>query len=144
MQLCLSFFRECADNHITSHTNPGGYLEIEDILSPLQCRDDTLKGTALEKWGEFFLESSIKLGVPLDSALTVKKNMEEAGYVDVVQVIYEWPMNKWPADKKMKEIGTYCFLVYIITWSILLVNFDLIHGYRLLGEPSTHRERCSI
>jgi hypothetical protein len=32
--------------------------------------------------------------------------MKEAGYVDVVQVIYEWPMNKWPADKRMKEIGT--------------------------------------
>ncbi len=80
-------------------------MEVEDILSPPQCQDDTLKGTALEKWGNLFLESSIKLGVPLNSALSIKKNMEEAGYVDVVQVIYEWPMNKWPADKNMKTIG---------------------------------------
>jgi hypothetical protein len=108
LQLPSRFLWECADNHITSYTNPGGYLEVQDILSPPQCQDDTLKGTALEKWGAFFLESSIKLGVPLDSALTLKKNMEEAGYVDVVQVIHEWPMNKWPADKRMKEIGTYC------------------------------------
>ncbi|PMD22736.1 S-adenosyl-L-methionine-dependent methyltransferase [Hyaloscypha hepaticicola] len=95
-----AYIQECFD-----HTNPGGYLEVEDILSPPQCQDDTLKGTALEKWGNLFLESSIKLGVPLDSALSIKKNMEEAGYVDVVQVIYEWPMNKWPADKNMKTIG---------------------------------------
>jgi hypothetical protein len=110
LQLPSRFLWECADNHITSHTNPGGYLEVQDILSPPQCQDDTLKGTALEKWGAFFLESSIKLGVPLDSALTLKKNMEEVGYVDVVQVIHEWPMNKWPADKRMKEIGTYCLV----------------------------------
>jgi hypothetical protein len=32
--------------------------------------------------------------------------MEEAGFVDVVEVIYKWPMNRWPANKKMKEIGT--------------------------------------
>ena len=80
-------------------------MEIQDIMSPLRCYDDTLKGTALDKWGNLFLEASIKLGVPLNSALTVKKIMEETGFVDVVEVIYKWPMNKWPADKKMKEIG---------------------------------------
>lgn len=53
------------------------------------------------------LEASVKLGVPLDSALTVKKIMEEIGYVDVVETIYQWPMNRWPADKRMKELGMY-------------------------------------
>lgn len=80
-------------------------MEIQDATSPLHCHDDTLKGTALDKWGNLLLEASIKLGVPLNSALTVKKLMEEIGYVDVEEVIYKWPMNKWPADKKMKEIG---------------------------------------
>ena len=51
------------------------------------------------------LEASLKLGLPLNSAETVKHVMEDAGYVDVVEVIYKWPMNWWPADKKMKEIG---------------------------------------
>ena len=51
------------------------------------------------------LEASIKLGVPLNSALTVKNIMEETGYLDVVEVIYQWPVNKWPKDKRMKEIG---------------------------------------
>jgi hypothetical protein len=80
-------------------------LEIQDIMTPHRCHDDTLKGTSLEKWGGLLLEASIKLGIPLNSALTVKKIMEETGYVDVVEVIYQWPMNKWPADKRMKEIG---------------------------------------
>lgn len=80
-------------------------MEIQDATTPLRCHDNTLKGTALDKWGNLLLEASLKLGVPLDSALTVKKIMEEKGFVDVVEVIYQWPMNRWPANKKMKEIG---------------------------------------
>jgi hypothetical protein len=97
------------DNVSTSHTNPGGYLEVQDITPPLRCSDDTLKGTSLDKWGYMLLEASVKLGVPLDSALTVKQMMEEVGYVDVVETIYQWPMNKWPADKRMKELGMFIF-----------------------------------
>ncbi|RDW65158.1 hypothetical protein BP5796_09850 [Coleophoma crateriformis] len=86
-------------------TNPGGYLEVQDVCLPVRCDDDTLEGTNLEKYGELLLEGSLKVGVGLDVALTTKKMMEEAGFVDVVEVIYKWPMNKWPANKKMKEIG---------------------------------------
>lgn len=95
-----AYIKQCFD-----HTTPGGYLEIQDIMTPLRCHDDTLKGTPLDKWGNMLLEASIKLGIPLNSALTVKNIMEETGYVDVVEVIYQWPVNKWPADKRMKEIG---------------------------------------
>ena len=49
----------------------------------------------------------MKLGVALNSALTTKKLMEDAGFVDVVEVIYKWPLNRWPANKYMKEIGTF-------------------------------------
>jgi hypothetical protein len=70
------------------------------------CDDDTLKGTNLEKWGVLLLEGSLKLGLGLNTALSTKKRMEEAGFVDVVEVIYKWPLNRWPANKRMKEIGT--------------------------------------
>ena len=55
------------------------------------------------------LEGSIKLRAGLDTALTTKRFMEEAGFVDVVEVIYKWPLNRWPANKQMKEIGTCVF-----------------------------------
>jgi hypothetical protein len=81
-------------------------LEVQDVCLPVRCDDNTLKGTNLEKFGELLLEGSLKLGVGLDVALTTKQLMEEAGFVDVVQVIYKWPLNRWPANKTMKEIGT--------------------------------------
>ena len=29
----------------------------------------------------------------------------EAGFDDVVEVRYKWPQNRWPKDKKLKELG---------------------------------------
>jgi hypothetical protein len=31
--------------------------------------------------------------------------MERAGFTDVVQTVYKWPMNRWPKDRKYKELG---------------------------------------
>jgi hypothetical protein len=69
------------------------------------CDDDTLRGTNLEKYSDLLLEGSLKLGVGLNTASTTKQIMEEVGFVDVVEVIYKWPLNRWPANKEMKEIG---------------------------------------
>lgn len=80
-------------------------MEIEDICTPPEYIDNSGKGTVLEQWGNLMLDASIKLSVPLNSVKGVKKIMEDAGYVDVVEKPYKWPLNKWPAEKKMKEIG---------------------------------------
>ena len=72
--------------------------------------------TNLEKYGELMLEGSVKLGVALNSALTTKKLMEDAGFVDVVEVIYKWPLNRWPANKHMKEIGTFFLLAVLLSF----------------------------
>ncbi|KAN0088992.1 S-adenosyl-L-methionine-dependent methyltransferase [Hyaloscypha variabilis] len=108
-------------------TNPGGYLELQDICLPIHCDDDTLKGTNLEKYGELLLEGSVKLGLALNSALTTKKLMEEAGFVDVVEVIYKWPLNRWPANKHMKEIGLWAHEVTISNLSGLSIAL-FTHG----------------
>jgi len=94
-------------NTIHSHSNPGAYLEIQDIVCPPRCDDDTFEGTALQKWGDLMLEATVKLGAPMNSAVTVKQLMEDTGYEDLVQVVYKWPLNRWPANRKMKEIGAW-------------------------------------
>ena len=80
-------------------------MEVQDICTPPQCIDESAKGTSLEEWGVLMLNSSYKLEIPLDSVKSVKKIMEDIGYVDVVETVYQWPLNRWPADKEMKEIG---------------------------------------
>jgi hypothetical protein len=63
-----------------------------------------------------------------------------------VQVIHEWPMNKWPADKRMKEIGTYCLVwyYYVVYTAVQLRSHSQSTGYLLLGKPSAHTERYSL
>jgi len=102
------------------YTNPGGYCELQDVCLPVRCDDDTLFNTTLEKWGNLLLEGSLKLGVGLDIALTTKAFMEEAGFEDVSEVIYKWPMNRWPANKEMKEIGTfpYFYFTLFLNWQV--------------------------
>jgi hypothetical protein len=35
-----------------------------------------------------------------------KAQMEVAGFVNVTETIYKWPSNRWPKDRKFKELGT--------------------------------------
>jgi hypothetical protein len=31
--------------------------------------------------------------------------MIAAGFENVVEVVWKWPTNRWPKDRKMKELG---------------------------------------
>jgi hypothetical protein len=78
---------------------------MQEPKLPALCDDNTSAGTPFEKWQNLALEASQKLGCPVDIALRCKAAMQDVGFGDVTEVIYKWPINKWPADPKMKEIG---------------------------------------
>jgi hypothetical protein len=40
-----------------------------------------------------------------DAAKRYKAQLEAAGFVNVNETIYRWPTNRWPKDKKFKELG---------------------------------------
>ena len=33
-----------------------------------------------------------------------KDQMETAGFVNVTEAIYKWPSNRWPKEKRFKEL----------------------------------------
>ena len=93
-------------NQAMEFLNPGGYIEIVDVFYPIKCDDGSLKpDSALNKWSEFMLEASIKFGRPINSVAAYKSQLEQAGFVDIVQEEFKWPINKWPKDKHYKELG---------------------------------------
>lgn len=108
-------YRKETNNTSHSHTNPRGYLEIQDTSNPVCCDDDTVAGTSVLKFSKLFLKASINLGARANSAESCKKMMEEIGYVDVVEITYKWLVNRWPKYKKMKEVGL-CDLSLSIGW----------------------------
>ncbi|KAK0610681.1 S-adenosyl-L-methionine-dependent methyltransferase [Bombardia bombarda] len=84
---------------------PGGYAEFRDYYVRLQCVDGSLAGTDLEKWNTVLLEGVAKLGKNGLAAAKFKAQMEEAGFVDVVEKKFALPGNPWAKGKAEKVLG---------------------------------------
>jgi hypothetical protein len=90
---------------------PGGYIELADI-APLQCDDNSVPDDSpVQQWARHMMTAASNLGRPMNAAKTHKKYLEDAGFVNVTQVIYKWPSNQWPKDPKYKELGKLSQLV---------------------------------
>jgi SAM-dependent methyltransferase len=133
--------------------NPGGYLEAIDVTYPIQCDDGSLKeDSALKKWADLSLEASIKLGRPVNSATKYKAQFEAAGFVEVVQTKFKWPLNQWPKGKKEKEVGIWTrenFLTALsagsmvlftkgLGWTDLEVEAFLVDVRKDIKNPANH------
>jgi len=77
---------------------PGGYLELQGTLCHYMTIDDTFPGTAFRK----YLDAQSKPG---ENVVFCKRFMEEAGYVDIVEKHFQWPVGDWPKDQQCKEVG---------------------------------------
>jgi hypothetical protein len=53
------------------------------------------------------MEACEKIGRRATYAKSYKTQMTTAGFTDVVEKKYFWPSNRWPKDKKLKEIGLF-------------------------------------
>jgi len=84
---------------------PGGYLELQDCIVPFRCIDDTIVGTTLERWVELIMAGTAKLGKDWTRVKQYKQYLEEAGFEDVVERRYEWPVGTWAKGKRMKTLG---------------------------------------
>lgn len=89
------------------HLAPGGWLELQDPQLPLSCNDDTLKGTYLERWLEMVLQGAWNTNQDWSKPQHYKHWMEEEGFVDVRCEHFVWPLNEWPQDKHLQELGKY-------------------------------------
>ena len=73
---------------------------------PLGCDDGTLtEDSDLWKWMLLVMEGMEGFQRPVVAAQKWKEMMEAAGFESVVEVVYKWPTNRWPRDKKHKELG---------------------------------------
>ncbi|KAL8362981.1 hypothetical protein RB601_008989 [Gaeumannomyces tritici] len=95
---------------VFENLSPGGWIELLDPVSPIYCDDGTLpKDSAIYRWSNLLAEAAAKLGSRLDSSLTYKDQLLDAGFTNVVQTTYKWPINAWPKDPKHKELGAWSY-----------------------------------
>jgi SAM-dependent methyltransferase len=84
---------------------PGGYLEMQDGVFPLQSHDGSLDGTALDRWGKLCCEGGEKLGRAWTNTPNYARWMAEIGFEGVKERIFETPTNTWPRGREKKEWG---------------------------------------
>jgi len=75
------------------------------MTPPHQAIDRSLRGTALERWGNVTMEAATKLGRPWNATKNYRRWMEEAGFVDIVERKFEWALGTWAKGKKEKMLG---------------------------------------
>ena len=130
---------------------PGGYLEMQDGVFPMHCHDDTLEGTALDTWGKACLEAGAKIGRPWNHAPKYRQWMEDIGFEDVNEKIFEVATSTWPRGRKAKELGMWfqadmmdvlgaskVLLTKVMGWAPETVDMLLVQARNDLKNRSIH------
>ncbi|KAM5443225.1 hypothetical protein MferCBS31731_001542 [Microsporum ferrugineum] len=95
------FFQQCYQC-----LKPGAYIEIvEHSVEPTS--DDGSVGPShfYTLWGKTVVEAGATFGKSFTIWKESKERLKRAGFIDVVEVEYKWPMNGWSKDPKLRELG---------------------------------------
>ncbi|KAL8920700.1 MAG: hypothetical protein Q9172_004384 [Xanthocarpia lactea] len=98
------FFTQCL-----KHLRPGGYIECQELSVNARTDDNSLpEESALTAWCNNQQEGMRKLGMELMvTGDMIKKQMHEAGFVEVEVKEFKIPIGQWPKDPKMRETGAF-------------------------------------
>lgn len=86
--------------------NPGAWIEFQDYYVKLQAMDDSLAGTALERWNDCVIEGVSRMGKNALACAKYKSQLLDAGFVDVVERKFALPGNPWAKGEDQKMMGT--------------------------------------
>jgi hypothetical protein len=85
---------------------PGGWVEVIEHGVKVKADDDTLPPDHVyHTWSDSCLKLTEKTGKKLQIFEEVKDRLLHAGFVDVVEVPFNWPVNGWSSNPKLKELG---------------------------------------
>lgn len=93
---------------IYDNLTPGGYVELQDVDVIMGSDDGTLtEDTTLHKWCKLLDEAATTFNRSFERTTNFKDMLKDIGFVDVVETRFKWPTNRWPKDKKFKELGAW-------------------------------------
>jgi hypothetical protein len=88
------------------HMRSGGYLQFADIDFTARCDDGTMPDDTIFKTWEETADAFMKISQSrfFDAKLT-KKELEDAGFVEIEEKRYKLPLCAWSSDPKYRELG---------------------------------------
>jgi hypothetical protein len=108
------------------HLAPGGWIEqVEMSVTPVSDDGSIPPGHIFQRWGDISLEAGEQFGKTLRIHEQAKGLMEEAGFTEVREVVFKWPIGPWSRDPHLKQVGLWNQLHWeegIEGWSIALLT----------------------
>ncbi|KAI9846906.1 MAG: hypothetical protein M1837_003518 [Sclerophora amabilis] len=102
---CFEDFRDIIRKGF-KYTKPGGWMESQEPMSMAYCDDGTMpEDWTFNEWSKIGDDAAMSHGKPLRIANKLKRWYEQAGFVDVHEVMFKIPMNPWPKDPTYKNLG---------------------------------------
>ncbi|OCK93441.1 S-adenosyl-L-methionine-dependent methyltransferase [Cenococcum geophilum 1.58] len=89
-----------------ANIEPGGWIEQVEGDVRVLCDDDTLPAdSSMASWGPQFLSCGERSCRKLDTIDTFMARIKKAGFVDVHEQEYKFPVGPWAKNKVYKELG---------------------------------------
>ncbi|KAI3576786.1 S-adenosyl-L-methionine-dependent methyltransferase [Fusarium oxysporum f. sp. albedinis] len=93
---------------IYDHLNPGGWVEFQETANTLYSDDGTLEpNNALVRLMDNLKKVHDKIGRTLDPAPEFKNWVWGAGFHNIKEQRFKFPVGPWPRDGRLKEIGAF-------------------------------------
>jgi hypothetical protein len=92
---------------LSRHLKPGyGWMEHVEIDMTPRCDDNTLPpNSQLVAWSRYLLEATARASRPLAYNTETRTMLERQGFVEIQEQVIKVPLNPWPADPHLKDIG---------------------------------------
>ncbi|KAI2643643.1 S-adenosyl-L-methionine-dependent methyltransferase [Xylaria nigripes] len=97
-----SVIRRAYDN-----LEPGGYIEFQDGLFPFEWVGEPPRETALYRWNVLMVEGARRLGRSWSNVANYPRYFKEAGFEDIVQRRFYWPVSPWAKGEYFQTLAMY-------------------------------------
>ena len=86
--------------------SPGGWVECQDV--GFLCTNSKKIDLSKSAYNQYYLtlRRAFEIaGRSLVAGPLLGQDMKAAGFVDVHEELFKWPLNPWPKDEHLKELG---------------------------------------
>ncbi|KUJ15418.1 S-adenosyl-L-methionine-dependent methyltransferase [Mollisia scopiformis] len=84
---------------------PGGWLELQDVVAPWTDVDGSLSNSALLHFHTLTISAAAQIGRDVCQVITYPSLLAAAGFSSVTEMHYQWPIGPWAMDPRLKRVG---------------------------------------
>ncbi|GAB7363179.1 hypothetical protein MBLNU230_g3462t2 [Neophaeotheca triangularis] len=116
--------------NIYTHLRPGAYIEQIEWSVHNRSSDGLLvRDGVLGQWSTTAIEVGRLTGKTFEIAENMAGLIREAGFEEVVEKRYKWPIGPWSSDKRLKETGRW----NLLNWEEGMEGWVMAAYTRVLG-----------